>query len=147
MRVLIWGVFLIIDGQFVLSSKCSLISNDHSAKSHECFLLNDGQYAASSEWSVHSPLPSCDSGGFNPSRRICHGAISYSIVRSQIPYIIRVTLSLCFRIHTLGNSSRSSSNLVQSRLKMLQLDCVGLLLIGKNHAWSLDNFTFGQSPP
>ena len=86
-----------------------------TSSSHEFFLVVDGQFAASSEWSVHSPLPSCDSGGFSPSKRICCGAIACSTGWSQIPHIIWVALSLVVHIHSLGDSSRNSSNLAQSR--------------------------------
>ena len=82
LRALILGVFLVTDRRSVLSSKCSLVFNDHSAKSHECFLVANGQSAASSEQSVHWPLPSCDSEGFSPSRRMYCGVIACSTVRS-----------------------------------------------------------------
>ncbi|GFS41770.1 hypothetical protein Acr_00g0076360 [Actinidia rufa] len=47
-----WSPVIIVD-----SFKRSLISNDRSAESHECFLVADGQFVTSSERFIHSPLP------------------------------------------------------------------------------------------
>ena len=52
-QALFFGISLITDRQSVLSSKLSLVSNDRSSESHECFLIVDGQAAMSSERFVH----------------------------------------------------------------------------------------------
>ena len=61
LQALVLGISFVTDRQSVLSSKRSLISNDRSSESHECFLIADGQSIMSSERFVHSTLPACDS--------------------------------------------------------------------------------------
>ena len=84
-QALILGISLVANRQSVLSSKRSLVSNDHLFESHECFLIADGQYATSSERFIHLTLPAYDSGGFSPSRRMRRHASTCLASWSQIP--------------------------------------------------------------